>query len=126
MELLETLGKLLGLLIFYTIFFLVGGTFLCFMLLVALTYGVVSLFGIKKSQESLTVEDTVQEDQNVFISSQTILYKKEEVEVEVMYAMEHDTPLILSIMGEDQDYTEVLSEAEMSRLIVTLEHIHVG
>lgn len=93
MELLETLGKLLGLLIFYTIFFLVGGTFLCFMLLVALTYGVVSLFGIKKSQESLTVEDTVQEDQNVFISSQTILYKKEEVEVEVMYAMEHDTPL---------------------------------
>lgn len=126
MELLETLGKLLGLLVFYTIFFLVGGTFLCFMLLVALTYGVVSLFGMKKSLESPYVEDTVQEDQNVFISTQTILYKKEEVEAEVMYAMEHDTPLILSIMGEDQDYTDVLSEAEMARLIVTLEHIHVG
>lgn len=126
MELLETLAKLLGLLVFYTIFFLVGGTFLCFMLLVALTYGVISLFGMKKSQESLTVEDTVQEDQNVFISTQTILYKKEEVEVEVMYAMEHDTPLILSIMGDEEDYTDILSEAEMSHLIVTLEHTHVG
>lgn len=126
MELLETLAKLLGLLFFYTIFFLVGGTFLCFMLLVALAYGVVSLFGIKKSPESLSVNDTVQEDQNVFISTQTVLYKKEEVEVEVMYGMSHDTPLILSIMGDEEDYTEVLSETEMARLIVTLEQAHVG
>lgn len=126
MELLETLGKLLGLLIFYTIFFLVGGTFLCFMLLVALTYGVVCLFGMNKSPESPPVKDTVQEEQNVFISTQTILYKKEEVEVEVMYGMDHGTVLILSIMGDEDDYTETLSEPEVARLISNLEQAHVG
>lgn len=126
MELLETLAKLFGLLIFYCVFFLLGGTFLCFMLLVAVAYSISSYFGMKKSCKVDQIEYEVKTDSDVYVLDTVIMYKKEEYSALVMYQMVDSVPDILSISNAIEDFTDVLPPEEIARLTVEIEYTHVN
>lgn len=129
MELLETVTKLFGLLIFYCFFFLLGGTFLCFMLIVAAAYCISSLFGMTNQGESYTPEDPVRDvSYDLYAHDTIVLYKKEEYPATIMYSVisgpsEFD---IVSITNAQEDFTDILPPEEISRLLVELEYSHVG
>ncbi|MNI43278.1 hypothetical protein D3C73_976040 [compost metagenome] len=125
MELLETLAKLFGLLIFYCFFFLLGGTFLCFMLLVAVAYSISSYFGIKKSCKVDQIDYEIKSDSDVYVLDTIVMYKKEEYPALVMYQMVGSDPDILSITNAQEDFTDILPPEEIARLTVEIEYNHV-
>lgn len=126
MEILETLAKLFGLLIFYTFFFLLGGTFVCFMLLVAGAYAISSYFGTKNYCKIDPLDYEISSDSDVFIHDTVVIYKKEEYPATVMYQMVDSVPDILSITNALEDFTEVLPAEEIARLTVEIEYSHVN
>lgn len=127
MELLETLAKLIGLLIFYCFFFLLGGTFLCFMLLVAALYCISGLFGNQNSAKSIQEENEIRVQPDVYAHDTIVLYKKEEYPATIMYQLVYDKSVfdILSITNAQEDFTDILPAEEISRLLVELEYSHV-
>lgn len=126
MELLETLAKLFGLLIFYCFFFLLGGTFLCFMLLVAVAYSISSYFGMKNSCKVDQIDYEIKSDSDVYVLDTIVMYKKEEYPALVMYQMVGSDPDILSITNAQEDFTDVLPAEEIARLTVEIEYTHVN
>ncbi|MNC18397.1 hypothetical protein D3C75_662980 [compost metagenome] len=125
MELLETLAKLVGLLLFYCFFILLGGTFLCFMLLVAVAYSISSYFGMKNSCKVDQIEYEVKTDSDVYVLDTIVMYKKEEYPALVMYQMLGSVPDILSITNAQEDFTDILPPEEIARLTVEIEYSHV-
>jgi len=126
MELVETFVKVIGLLFFYTFFFLLGGTFLCFMLLVAAAYCISGLFG---SNNSLILDDVdfpSETPSNVYALDTLVMYKKEEYPATVMYQMFNSVIDILSITNAQEDFTDMLPADEIARLTVEIEYSHVG
>ena len=126
METLETLLKLVGLLIFYVIAFIFGMTFFGFVVVVIAIRYLFSLFGEKE----ITVRDNVEEEtSDVYAHETTILYKEEEYQAIVMYYIEEwsSGPVveIVSVASEVEDFTDVLPDLEMARLRVEIEHCHV-
>ena len=125
MELLETLAKLVGLLLFYCFFILLGGTFLCFMLLVAVAYSISSYFGMKNSCKVDQIDYEIKSDSDVYVLDTVIMYKKEEYSALVMYQMVDSVPDILSISNAIEDFTDILPAEEIARLTVEIEYSHV-
>lgn len=125
MELLETLAKLFGLLLFYCFFILLGGTFLCFMLLVAVAYSISSYFGMKNSCKVDEIDYEIKSDSDVYVLDTVIMYKKEEYSALVMYQMVDSVPDILSISNAIEDFTDILPAEEIARLTVEIEYSHV-
>lgn len=126
MEALEVIAKLFGLLLFYTFFFLVGGTFVCFMLLVAVAYSISSYFGMKNSCKVDEIDYEIKSDSDVYVLDTVIMYKKEEYSALVMYQMVDSVPDILSISNAIEDFTDILPAEEIARLTVEIEYSHVN
>ncbi|MNN10157.1 hypothetical protein D3C81_1230740 [compost metagenome] len=124
MEALEVLAKLFGLLLFYAFFFLVGGTFVCFMLLVAVAYSISSYFGAKKSGKIDQLDLEVRSEA-IYVHDTIVLYKKEEYPAQIIYEVHGSEFDILSITNAQEDFTDVLPPEEIARLIVELEYSHV-
>lgn len=133
MELLETLFKAVGILIFYMFCFLLVGTVLSFLLLVAVIQWLTGIFGEKNSVKVDAIESPSESGPDLYIHETTILYKKEEYAVTVMYGVERHTYRgveeldfdIHSVMGATEDFTDMLSDLEMKQLVVELEFSHV-
>lgn len=124
MEALEVIAKLFGLLLFYAFLFLVGGTLLCFMLLVGGAYAISSYFGAKKSGKMDQLDLEVRSDA-IYVHDTLVLYKKEEYPAQIMYEVHGSEFDILSITNAQEDFTDVLPPEEIARLVVELEYSHV-
>lgn len=125
MEIIETLAKMFGLLIFYTFFFLLGGTFVCFMLLVGGAYAISSYFGTKNYCKVDPIDYEIKSDSDVYVLDTIVMYKKEEYPATVMYQMFGSVPDILSITNAQEDFTDILPPEEIARLTVEIEYSHV-
>ena len=133
MELLETLLKAVGVLIFYMCCFLLIGTILSFVLLFAVIQWLTGIFGEKNSVKVDVWESPSETGPDLYIHETTILYKKEEYAVTVMYGVERHTHGeaeevdfdIHSVMGATEDFTDLLSEHELKQLAIELEFSHV-
>lgn len=124
MEALEVIGKLLGLLFVYAFLFLLGGTLLCFLLLVGGAYAISSYFGAKKSGKIDQLDLEVRSEA-IYVHDTIVLYKKEEYPAQIMYEVHGSEFDILSITNAQEDFTDVLPPEEIARLTVELEYSHV-
>ena len=124
MEAIEAIAKLLALLFMYAFLFLLGGTLLCFMLLVGGAYAISSYFGAKKSGK-LELIDLEVRSETIYVHDTLILYKKEEYAAQVMYEMKDSVIDILSITNAQEDFTDLLPPEEIARITVEIEFSHV-
>lgn len=127
METIETLLKLVGLLIFYGLLFILGMSVFIVFVVVASVGHLLSLFGEKEISNEIREEIS---NQDVYAHETTIMYKKEEYQALVMYYVEEWSagPVIeiVSIASPTEDFTDLLPDTEIERLRAEIEYSHVN